>query len=558
MPGPRKERMESVTESAIGYLDPQGLQRILAHGRMALESRIEAINALNVFPVPDGDTGINMFLTMKALEDSPSARGASSSSSVLTAISDAALRGSRGNSGVILAQFLRGLTGGLEGKEQWDGHDLASALQEACTAAYGAVAKPVEGTMLTVIRDLADAAQQSADAGADLLATWEAACLASRESVARTPTLLPVLREAGVVDAGGLGLSVIMEGALAGLRGEEPVPSEFPAPVLDSASAGEQAVSAAFVDATEEEIYGYCTQFVIEGENLSADAVREAMEPVAASTVVIGGGSVVRVHVHAENPGPAIGCGASLGTLAQVSIENMDEQHRRFVAARRQEQPLRPVAVVAVASGEGLTDLFLGSGAGRVLSGGDTMNPSTQEILDAVEEAGAERVILLPNNPNIVAAAEQAGSLASREVAVVPTASIPQGVAALLAFNSVEDFELNVSAMSDAIEGVVSGAVGPAQRDAELGGVSVSAGQFMGLLERRLVTSGDDASTVLADLVGMAQAEPGSIVTLFWGADTQEEEAGAAGDAIREQFPDVEVEVVFGGQPHYNYILSVE
>ena len=549
--------MYTGTESATPYLDPHGLQRILSHGRMAIEARVEAINALNVFPVPDGDTGINMFLTMKALEDSPSARSASSSS-MLSALSDAALRGSRGNSGVILAQFLRGLAGGLEGKEQWDGRDLASALQEACTAAYGAVAKPVEGTMLTVIRELAEAAQQAAGSGGDVLATWEAAYLASRESVARTPTLLPVLREAGVVDAGGLGLSVIMEGALAGLRGEEPASSEFPAPVLDSATPNGQTVSAGFVDATEDEIYGYCTQFVIEGDSLSADGVRAALEPLAASTVVIGGGSVVRVHVHAEDPGPAISCGASLGTLAQVSIENMDEQHRRFVADRRQEQQLRPVAVVAVASGEGLTELFLGSGAGGVLSGGDTMNPSTQEILDAVEDAGAERVILLPNNPNIVSAAEQARSLAPREVAVVPTASIPQGVAALLAFNEVEEFEANVSAMNDALEGVVSGAVGPAQRDAELGGVRVAAGQFMGLLERRMVTSGDDASAVLLELVGMAQAEPGSIVTLFWGADTSEDEAEAAGDALREQSPDVEVEVVFGGQPHYNYIVSVE
>ncbi|MDE2861345.1 MAG: DAK2 domain-containing protein [Chloroflexota bacterium] len=550
--------MERITEPTTVYLDAHGLQRILAHGRMAIEARVEDINALNVFPVPDGDTGINMFLTMKALEDSPSTRSATSASAMLSALSDAALRGSRGNSGVILAQFLRGLASGLEGKEQWDGSDLASALGEACTAAYGAVARPVEGTMLTVIRELAEAAQQVAGNGGDVLATWEAACLASRESVARTPTLLPVLREAGVVDAGGLGLSVIMEGALAGLRGVEPALIEFPAPVLDSVSTSAQAVSAAFVDATEEEIYGYCTQFVIEGESLSPDAVRAALEPLAASTVVIGGGSVVRVHVHAEDPGPAISCGASLGTLAQVSIENMDEQHRRFVADRRQEQQLRPVAVVAVASGEGLTELFLDSGAGRVLSGGDTMNPSTQEILDAVEDAGAERVILLPNNTNIVSAAEQARSLSSREVAVVPTASIPQGVAALLAFNEVEEFEANVSAMSGAFEGVVSGAVGPAQRDAELGGVRVSAGQFMGLLERRMVTSGDDASTVLTELVGIAEAEPGSIVTLYWGAATEEDEAEAAADVLREQFPDVDVEVVFGGQPHYNYIVSVE
>ena len=558
MPASAEERMESGAETATTYLDIQGLQRILAHGRMALEARVEAINALNVFPVPDGDTGINMFLTMKALEDGVASPGPTSPAPTLAALADAALRGSRGNSGVILAQFLRGLAGGLGGKERWDSRDLASALREGSAAAYGAVGNPVEGTMLTVIRDIADAAQQAAEGGADVPAMWEAACLASRDSVARTPTLLPVLRDAGVVDAGGLGLAVIMEGALAGLRGEEPSPIEFPAPVLDGAPPSGQAVSAAFVNATEDEVYGYCTQFVIEGEGLSADAVREAMEPLAASTVVIGGGSLVRVHVHAENPGPVISCGVSLGTLSQVSIENMDEQHRRFVADRRQERQLRPVAVVAIATGQGLAELFLGSGAGRVLSGGDTMNPSTQEILDAVEEAGAERVILLPNNPNIVAAAEQSRSLATREVAVVPTASIPQGVAALLAFNELADFETNVSAMTGAIEGVVSGAVGPAQRDAELGGVSVSAGQLMGLLERRMVTSGDDAVAVLAELVGMAQAEPGSIVTLFWGADSQAEEAEAAADVLRERFPGAEVEVVFGGQPHYNYIISVE
>ena len=558
MPASAEERMKTGAETPTTYLDVHGLQRILAHGRMALEARVEAINALNVFPVPDGDTGINMFLTMKALEDGVASPGSTSSAPTLAALADAALRGSRGNSGVILAQFLRGLAGGLEGKDRWDSRDLASALRAASTAAYGAVGNPVEGTMLTVIRDLADAAQQAAESGADVLATWETAWLASRDSVARTPTLLPVLREAGVVDAGGLGLAVIMEGALAGLRGEEPSPTEFPAPILDGAPPSGQAVSAAFVDATEDEVYGYCTQFVIEGEDLSTDAVREAMEPLAASTVVIGGGSLVRVHVHAEDPGPAISCGASLGTLSQVSIENMDEQHRRFVAQRRQERQLRPVAVVAIATGQGLAELFMGSGAGHVLSGGDTMNPSTQEILDAVEKAGAERVIILPNNPNIVAAAEQARSLAAREVAVVPTASIPQGVAALLAFNELEDFETNVSAMTGAIEGVVSGAVGPAQRDAELGGVRVSAGQFMGLLERRMVTSGDDAVAVLAELVGIAQAEPGSIVTLFRGADSQAEEAEAAGDLLRERFPGAEVEVVFGGQPHYNYIVSVE
>ncbi len=545
-------------ESTITSIDSEDLRRILVQGRRALEDNVEAINALNVFPVPDGDTGTNMLLTMKALEEEPANTGGSISLRSVTAMARGALLGARGNSGVILAQFFQGLARGLDGIDRFSAQDLATALAEGSAAAYKAVGNPVEGTMLTVIREMSEAARQEADRGVDVIEMWDSVCQAARKSVAKTPTLLPVLREAGVVDAGGLGLSVIMEGALSGLREEELGAIELTAPELDVSAATAQAVSEAFIDATEEDLYGYCTQFLIQGEGLNPDDVREQMESLAGSTVVIGGDGMVRIHVHAEDPGPVVSYGVSLGTLSQVSIVNMDEQHQEFMAARRGKQELQPVGVLAIASGDGLAEVFLGSGAASVLSGGDTMNPSTREILDAVEGVAAERVILLPNNPNIVSAAEQARSLSPRQVTVIPTESIPQGISALLSFNPLQEFEGNVRDMEQSISAVVSGAVCNAQRDAELGGVKVAEGQVMGLLERRMVISGDDRTGVLCDLVAKIDPDSGSLITLYWGADTHEAEANGAAEELQKRFNHVEVEVVFGGQPHYNYILSVE
>ena len=550
--------MASGTGSTITSINSEDLRRILGQGRRALEDNVEAINALNVFPVPDGDTGTNMLLTMKAIEDEPPASGGSISPGSVTAMARGALLGARGNSGVIFAQFFQGLARGLEGLDSFGAEDLAKALTEGSAAAYKAVGNPVEGTMLTVIREMAEAAQQEAGRGVDVIELWEAVCQSARLSVAKTPTLLPVLREAGVVDAGGLGLSVIMEGALSGLRDEELGAIELPAPDLEGDASALQSVSDSFIDATEEDLYGYCTQFLIQGEGLDPDDVRTVMESLATSTVVIGGEGVVRVHVHTEDPGPVVSYGVSVGTVSQVSIENMDEQHQEFVAARREEKELQPVGVLAIASGEGLTEVFLGSGAAHVLSGGDTMNPSTKEILQAVEAVGAERVIVLPNNPNIVGAAEQARSLSERQMEIIPTESIPQGIAALLSFNALEDFEENMADMEQAISAVASGAIGNAQRDAELGGVHVAEGQVMGLLERRMIVSGDDRTSVLCDLIERIGPESGSLITLYWGADTREQEAQGAGERLLDRFQGVEVDVVFGGQPHYNYILSVE
>ena len=540
--------------TVITSIDGRDLRRIFSLGRRALEENVEAINALNVFPVPDGDTGTNMLLTMKALEE----EAARATHDEVGAMARGALRGGRGNSGVILAQFLQGLANGLDGKKDFDCQALASALSEATSAAYRAVGNPTEGTMLTVIREVAAAAEKQAAVGADVLELWETMCRAARDAVAMTPDLLPVLREAGVVDAGGLGLSVILEGALRGLRGEDPEGVEIPASMLEAGFHPGDSMSEDFLSAAEEELYGYCTQFLVEGTGLDADVIKDRMESLAGSTVVIGGGTMVRVHVHTTDPGTVLSYAVSLGTLAQVNIANMDEQRREFVAARRKEQKTSPAGVLAVASGHGLMDVFMDSGASAVLSGGDTMNPSTQELLDAAEGVAAERVILLPNNPNIVPAAEQAALLFSRPIEVIPTKSIPQGIAALLAFNPQQDFQANVEAMERAASGVVSGAVGAASRNADMRGVKVLEGQAMGLLERLMVVAGDDRVAVLLDLLVKVGPGQDSLITLYWGADTREAEANRAAGELRRSFNGAEVEVVFGGQPHYNYIISVE
>ena len=542
--------------AVMSSLDAKELGRILIQGSRALEAKVEAINALNVFPVPDGDTGTNMLLTMKALEESVAQATDIPSSQLVATMARGALLGARGNSGVILAQFFQGLARGLNGKSNFDCQALASALAEATTAAYKAVGNPVEGTMLTVIREISEATQAHGVTKTNILELWETMCKAAREAVARTPSLLPVLREAGVVDAGGQGLSILLEGALKGLRGEEVAGIELTAPELDT---GQHVISQAFMEATEDELYGYCTQFLLQGEALDADAMREQMRSVATSTIVIGGDTLVKVHVHTPDPGPVLSYAVTLGSLSQVSIVNMDEQHQEFLAARRREQKvLQPVGVLAVASGQGLKDIFLDSGASAVLLGGDTMNPSTQEILDAADDIAAERIIVLPNNSNIVPAAEQASSLSPRPMTIIQSKTIPQGIAAILAFNPQQEIETNVTAMRQSTSAVVSGAICVAQRAAKLGGVKVAEGQVMGLLEGQMVVAGDDRAAVLLDLVAKTAPKEGSLITLYWGSDTQEDEVDEVADVIHSRFPGVEVEVVFGGQPHYNYIISVE
>ena len=534
------------------------------------ERHVEAVNAVNVFPVPDGDTGTNMFLTLRDMLRETDAAGGSTAGEVAAAVAKGALMGARGNSGVILSQFFKGFASELDGKPDFGAAEMASSLERAREYSYSAVGEPVEGTLLTVITRVAEAARESVQAGDGVHGLLDAVCDASKRAVELTPTMLPILREAGVVDAGGLGLYVILEGVRMYAKGEDPGTIELALPgpvgvIPAAAEPGSATVSAEFLDATDEELYGYCTQFIVSGEGLDPEALREQMASLAGSIVVVGDQSMVKVHVHVDDPGPVLSAGASLGGLSQVKIDNIDEQHQEYASARRQTgvPPVAPVddtglAVVAVALGEGIESVFADLGAARVIAGGDTMNPSVQEIVEAVEGVSAREVILLPNNPNVVSAANQVSEVSTKEVRVVPATTIPQGIAAILAFNSERDVEENLSAMQSMLPSVRTGEICSAVRPALLNGVAVKEGQTIALLERELVAAGDDPADVLMKLLREANVSEGDLVTLYWGQSLTPGEADEARQRVETSLPGVEVEVVPGGQPHYDYIVSIE
>ena len=541
-----------------GRLDGRDLRDMFSAANALLERNVNAVNALNVFPVPDGDTGTNMFLTVKAVVEEANQVAGDSADAVAAAMAKGALMGARGNSGVILSQFFRGMAIGLEGSPDFGTLELAAAFQEAKEHAYNAVGDPVEGTLLTVIKSAAEAAEAAAGPEASLGDFYDAVLVAARDSVARTPTMLDVLREAGVVDAGGYGLAVLLEGTARWVRGDETEPAVLPAPEAIGVDGAVGKVSFEFIEATDQEIYGYCTQFLIEGDGLDTDRVREEMDKLASSTVVVGDGETVRVHVHAEDPGPVLSAAVAHGTLARVNIRNMDEQHEEFADRRRTETMPAALAVVSVAMGKGIEKLFSSLGAAMVITGGNTMNPSVKDLVDAVNEAPSDNVILLPNNGNIVPAAEQAAKLSEKIVRVVGSKSIPQGVAAILSLAPDGGLEENVAEMTESLEGVRTGEVTAAVRAATINQVRVKPGQLIGLLEHELVVSGEGVANVAEALLENAGVEDGDLVTLYWGGPLDEDEANAALERVTARFPDTEVELVHGGQPHYHFLVSIE
>ena len=516
-----------------------------------LERSAQSINALNVFPVPDGDTGINMLLTMRAAIEEASRNSNGSATAVAQAMARGSLMGARGNSGVILSQIFRGLAHGLDGKRTFSAHDFANALAESADFAYKGVTKPVEGTILTVIREAATAAQaKSSSNNTDMLSVMETVVEEAKASVARTPTLLPVLRQAGVVDAGGQGLYVVFEGALRYLRGE---PEE--AEPADTAPVANPIITAQ--NPAEKVQYGYCTEFLLHGKALDPEAIREKLITLGESVLVVGDEAMIRVHLHTFDPGIALSYAAALGTLQQVKVENMDDQHQDFLAAKPQ-QPIGNVSTIAVASGEGLIQVFYSVGATIVVSGGETMNPSVQELLQAVEAAHSDKVVILPNNANIVMAARQVPELTKKKVEVVPTETIPQGIAALLVFNYEADLETNVAAMKTAISTVHSGEVTTAVRSMSLDGMTVKEGQAIAFLDGELVVTDNSMPQIVHKLLDKVDVGQAGLVTIYYGADTEYAEAERIGESVREKYPALEVEVVAGEQPHYNYIISVE
>ena len=536
----------------------QEFRDMIATGSSWLEKSVPDINAINVFPVPDGDTGNNMFLTMRSTIEEADRASGHSVSAIAKAMAQGALMGARGNSGVILSQFFRGLAKGFDGRETITGSDWAIALAEASSAAYKGLSHPVEGTMLTVVRDASTAAEAAAQANPeDLIGVAEAAVEAAKVSVARTPLLLPVLREAGVVDAGGQGIYVFLEGALSYLKGEvEEI--QYRKPQMVTADLPLSSKAAELV-AEPGEPYGYCTNFLLEGQKLNPDKIRNKLEEKGQSLVVVGDEATVRVHIHTYDPGSIIRYATSLGTLHRLQVQNMDDQHVSFVEMQQKRLPASEIAVVAVASGNGVNEVLRSLGAAAVVPGGQTMNPSVQEIVDIVESVPSKKVILLPNNKNIILTASQAQSLTSKELAVLPTRTLPQGVAALIAFSYEGTLEENVQAMKEAIAGVKTVEITKAVRSTQIKGLKIKKGQSIGIVDdEELVAAGDSITEVLFEALGKTDIESAEIVTLYYGADVEAVQAEQIVQEICDKYPEKQVEMVSGGQPHYSYIISLE
>jgi DAK2 domain fusion protein YloV len=528
--------------------------RLLAKGAARrLEQSKEMVNALNVFPVPDGDTGINMALTIGAAVKEMDKNQAEALGEVAEAFAFGSLMGARGNSGVILSQIFRGLSLGLAGKDQVGPVELSKAIELAARTAYQAVMKPTEGTILTVAREGARHCVQAATAGADVLEVLEAWLKGARESLARTPELLSVLKDAGVVDAGGQGLVLIIEGGILALKGELPADEEQPAQAADFAA---RVVDDGPINFT------YCTELILMGNgDFSLDELRAELSELGDSLLVVGTPELTKVHVHSDHPGQVLEACLRRGSLKEIHIDNMREQHKDFPSkeeAALEEVPQQKLAAVSVATGDGLSSIFKSLGVSAVIEGGQSMNPSTEDLVAAIQQAPASKVIVLPNNKNVILTAQQAAELTDKEVAVVPTKTIPQGLAAMLAFNQKESLEENVSKMEAALRGVQTGEVTYAVRNSRINGLEIDENDILGLADGEIKVVGKARTAVTLDLITAMASEDAGLITLYWGQDVEQGEVDELVNQLEKQYPDYDIEIHYGGQPLYYYIISVE
>ncbi|MCR8851536.1 DAK2 domain-containing protein [Lysinibacillus fusiformis] len=523
------------------------------------------VDSLNVFPVPDGDTGTNMNLSMTSGAKETELHASEHIGKTAQALSKGLLMGARGNSGVILSQLFRGFGKFIEKEATIDAKGFAGAFQAGVDTAYKAVMKPVEGTILTVAREAAKKGVEVAETETDIIAVMEAFTAEAKASLDRTPDLLPVLKEVGVVDSGGQGLLFVYEGFLSSLKGE-PLPEKNDA-TLDDLINAEHHRAQDFMN-TEDIEFGYCTEIMVRLEDgkepFNEEQFRQELSPLGDSLLVISDEEIAKVHIHSEQPGSVLSIGQKYGSLMKIKVDNMREQHSAIVGEEHKAPTTtkklekHPYAIVTIAMGEGVAGLLRSIGASYVIEGGQTMNPSTEDIVKAVQEIGAEKVLILPNNKNIVMAAEQAVELLEIEAAVVPTKTIPQGMAAILAFNPEAAVDLNKKTMTDAFANVKTGQVTYAVRDTSIDGVEIHKDDFMALAEGKIVLSTpalkDAVEKVIVDLVD----EDAEIVTVIYGEDTTEQDATELVAFIEKNYPDVEVELFDGKQGLYPYIISVE
>ncbi len=543
--------------------DGRQLRKLMKASLLWLEQHHEHVNQLNVFPVPDGDTGTNMMLTMRAAYNQIKDSDDPHIGRVAQDLAHGALMGARGNSGVILSQVWRGLARSLAHKEVALATEIAEAFRVASETAYKGVMRPVEGTILTVIRESSEEALEAVKKSRDLRFVLARVLGRARESLESTPDLLPVLKQAGVVDSGGQGLVYIFEGMLRYVSGEM---RDVVARAEVSGHVPAQALAVPESGVLE---FPYDVQFILMGEKLDVESVRNTIDAMGDSTVVVGDERTIKVHVHVKNPGEPLSYGASIGRLADVVVENMQLQMEEIVAqapsgplAAFAEAPpvVEPgqIAVVAVAAGPGLGDIFRSLGAAGIVNGGQSNNPSTEEIFQAIESVPAEKVIVLPNNKNIILAAEAACSLTEKQVAVVPTRTAPQGISALLSLDPDGELESVREAMHAASREIVSGEITVATRTVHLDGVAVSAGQYIGLVDGRLIVADESMAVVLEETLRRMEIGDRELLSLYYGKDVSREEAESLAEAISEAYPDLEVELLAGGQPHYRYILGAE
>ncbi len=539
---------------------------LIAAAASALKERKEEVNKLNVFPVPDGDTGTNMSLTMDVVVAETGKLPAHASvAEVCHAVTHGSLMGARGNSGVILSQILRGLCEGIDGATEFDTELVAQALERSKTVAFQAVRKPVEGTILTVLADTADAAREIADAGTPLEEALSQMIAASFESVKRTPELLPVLKENGVVDAGGFGLAILFEGFVAAVLGTE-------VSIADVSSAAAP-LHVEPIDDWDDTEYLYCTEFLLFAENADEEALHDFISSKGGSELLVGSAGEYKVHVHTNDPGSVLAHMTGVGEVAEVHIHNMRRQSKdrdailaaegsgtalAETAAAKPTVPLKPVGFVAVAAGAGLAEILGSLGADAVVSGGQTMNPSTQDLADAIASVPAEKVVVLPNNKNIVMAANAAASIAEKPVVVVPTTSVPQSFSAMLAYDGSDDLDAIAESMTEAAAAVRSGEVTTAIKDAKGKVGPIKSGQVIGISEHEIEVVGDSVDDVAARLATLLLADGAETLTLLAGEDLSDDALAALAAKIESEHPDVDVETHRGGQPVYPVLLAAE
>ncbi len=539
----------------VEYIDGQLLKRMIVEGAHALEKNKQAVNALNVFPVPDGDTGTNMSLTMQSAVREVNNVKSCTLENVANALANGSLMGARGNSGVILSQLFRGFAKGMAGKEKLTVEELAKALKLGSDTAYKAVMKPVEGTILTVARESAEKAMELAAGEKDIIRFIERVIAQAEDTLKRTPDMLKVLKDAGVVDSGGKGLIFIYQGALAAITGKATAVQAYEDKVEIIHVEEERAVG--------DLQFGYCTEFILHAKNANIERFRDSIKDYGDSVLVVGNEEIIKVHIHTNHPGEVMEKALRLGYLADIKIDNMNLQHRHEIFEEEAEvsakrEPKKPYGFIAVTMGDGLTKIFNDFGVDYVIEGGQTMNPSTEDFVKAIGEIDAENIYIFPNNSNIIMAANQAKAISDKSITVIPTKSVPQGISALLAFN--EDFtpEDNEGEMLEAVKNVKTGQVTYAVRDTSFNDIPISTGDILGIGNGDIKAVGKEIAEVSTELLAGLVGEEDEIITVFYGEEIDETTAAELVESLQEKFPDCEIEMYYGGQPLYYYIFSVE